>query len=365
MASIGTTFKRNSTVFLLLIALLVLCFVIYLLRVPLIPFFVGIVIAYLVVPIVDWVDNRLPLKTKGHSVQRMVIVIVVLLAILALLGLMAYLVLSSLIESFSMFLANAPTLITKGLTTFGDWLDSLVQPLAPAQQQQAYDFINRISGSVNTWLQESFLSGLKFIPSTFTYVVGFLTLPFFLIIFMADVHRMGKSVYRLFSAEVARHIHNFFHILNRVVGRYIRAQLLMAVAMGIMAYIALLIIGINMAPALAMIAALLALIPIIGGVLAGIIGAIVTLAIAPAKVLLVIIAYVAINLLGGNVLLAKFQGDAVNIDASIVMVLIIVGGYVGGILGMVVITPLAAVVFALYNYVLDEMRSSAVKEEAC
>jgi len=48
-----------------------------------------------------------------------------------------------------------------------------------------------------------------------------------------------------------------------------------------------------------------------------------------------------------------------------VMILIIVGGYVGGILGMVVITPFAALAFALYQYVRKEMQKSALPEEAC
>lgn len=365
MASIETTWKRNSTLFLLLIVLVVLCVIIYLLRTPLLPFFIGIVLAYLVVPLVDWIDRKTPLKTRGQSIKRMAIVIIVFLIILALLCLIGYLVLASLINSFSMFMTNAPTLITQGLQTAGQWLESILEPLAPEHQQQAYDIINKIGLAIGNWLQGAFVSGLKFIPSTYTFVVGFLTLPFFLIVFMANVHSMGKGVYRLFTKEEARHIHNFLHILNRIFGRYIRSQLLLAVSMGILVYIALLILKINMALALGVIASLLALIPVIGGVLAGIVGVIVTLALAPAKVLLVIIAYVVINLIGGSILLAKFQGDAVNIDPSIVMILIIVGGYVGGILGMVVITPFAALAFALYQYIRKEIQKSAAPEEAC
>ena len=363
MTEAAEVFKRNKTLFLFLIGLIILCALIYVLREALIPFFIGFIIAYLLLPVVDRIDRRLPLhKKRGREIQRIIIILVVFLVILIIICAIIFLVASSFIASFSTLIANAPTIISKGLDTLGGWFDSLLRNLTPAQQEQAQSVLNNIGTAIGDWLQSSFMSGLRFLPSTFTFVVGFMTLPFFLILFMANIHNLGKGFYSLFSSGIAYHVRNFARILDSVAGRYIRATFLLALVMGFLVYIALLVIGVRLAPALALVAAAFQLIPAIGGALAAIVGVIVALAVAPAKIIWVIIAYLVINLVGGSVLIAKFQGDALNIDSSIVMVLIVVGGFLGGILGMILITPTVAVLFALYKYVRQEIQRSQIEE---
>ena len=362
VAAIGNVFKKNKVLFFFLIGLVIVCALIYALREPLLPFLIGIVIAYLLLPVVNWIDRKLPFKEKGHDAQRVAIILVTFLVLLALLGLIAFLMLSSLSGSFAKFLANAPTLITNGLQTVGSWFKSLLRNLTPEQQKQASDIINNIGTAIGSWLQNAFPMGLSHISSTFTFVLGFMTLPFFLIFFMANIHTLSKSFYSLLSTKIAYHTRNFFKILDNVFGRYMRAQLLLGLVMGVIVSIVLLALGIDLAPALGFIAAAFQLIPTIGGALAAIIGVIVTLVVAPAKIVWVIIAYVIINFVGGTVLIAKLQGSAMNIDPSIVMVLIVIGGYLGGILGMILITPLAAILFALYKYVREEMHRSQIEE---
>lgn len=362
MATTANLFKRNRVLFLFLIGLIIFGALIYALREPLLPFFIGFVIAYLLLPVVDWIDKRLPFQKRGHEIQRIIIILVTFLIILALIGLIIFLIASSFIGSFSTLINNAPTIINKGLDTLGKWFDSLIRDLTPEQQKQTQDIVNNIGSAIGNWLQSAFMGGVKFIPATFTFVVGFMTLPFFLILFMANVHNLGKGFYSLFSSEIAYHIRNFIKILDNIFGRYIRAQILLALVMGFLVYIALFFIGIDMAPALALIAGAFQLVPAIGGALAGIVGVIITLAIAPAKVIWAVVAYLVINLVGGSVLTAKFHSSALNIDPSIVMILIILGGYLGGILGMILITPTVAIIYVLYKYVRQEMQRSQLEE---
>ena len=315
----------------------------------------------MLLPVVDWIDKRLPFKRKGNEVQRIVIIILLFLIILALLAAVVYLVFSSILHSFSALLTNAPALISNGLKTVGDWIESVIQPLAPDQQKQAHVIVDNIGAAMGNWLKATFMSGLSFLPSTITFVVGFLTLPFFLILFMANINVIKKGFYSLFSEEVAYHMRNFINILDGIFGRYIRAQILLGIIMGVLVYAALFFIGIDLAPSLALIAGSFQLIPAIGGALAAIVGIIITLAVAPAQVLWVSIAYIVINLGIGSVLIARISGKAVNIDASIVMILVVVGGYMDGIVGMILITPAVAIIFALYKYVLREIKHPRIE----
>jgi predicted PurR-regulated permease PerM len=115
------------------------------------------------------------------------------------------------------------------------------------------------------------------------------------------------------------------------------------------------IIGVPLAPALGFIAAIFELIPNIGGAIASVIGILVTLAISPDKILWVIIMYAVVNLVIGSVLIAKLSSSAVRMNTSVVMILIVVGGYLGGLMGMFLIVPIVAVVYAIYKYTREEM----------
>jgi predicted PurR-regulated permease PerM len=356
-----TVFKRNRVLFSFLIGLVIVCALLYLLREPLLPFFIGVVIAYLLMPVVDWIDKYLPFKGKGNEIQRIIIIIIVFLIVLVLIAAIVYLVLSSILHSFSALLTNAPALISNGLKTLGDWIERVIQPLSPDQQKQAHDIVNNIGGAMGNWLQATFMSGLGFIPSTITFVVGFLTLPFFLILFMANIRVIKKGFYSLFPVEVAYHLRNFISILDSIFGRFIRAQILLGIIMGFLVYVALFFTGIELAPSLALIAGAFQLVPAIGGALAAIVGILITIAVAPDQVLWVSIAYIIINLGIGSILIARIQGKAVNMDGSIVMILIVVGGYLGGIIGMILITPAVAIIFALYKYVLREIKLSRIE----
>ncbi len=78
MSAVADTFKRNKALFLFLIGLVIVCAVIYVIREPLMPFALGFVFAYLTLPIVDWVDRKLPFNHSGHATQRIIIILVLL-----------------------------------------------------------------------------------------------------------------------------------------------------------------------------------------------------------------------------------------------------------------------------------------------
>ncbi len=361
--STRTTFQKNKSLFLLLISALIVCVIVYLLREPLLPFAFGLVIAYLLLPMVDWLDRRMPFfEKKGHEIQRIVIIILTFVVILALIVLTGIFLTVSVAGSFSNLFTNAPSLITDGLYAISQWLESVIRILSVDQQKQIHDAINNVGGSIGQWLQGAFVSGMSFVGATVTFVIGFLTLPFFLIFFMANVHSLGKGFYSLFSEETGRHIRNIAAITDRIVGRYIGSQLLLALIVAVIAYIGFKILGLDLAAALAIIAGVFQLIPTIGGAMAAIVGLIVTLAIVPDKLIWVVIIYVLINFIGNTILAPKLQSNAVNIDPAIVMVLIIVGGYLGGILGMILITPIVAFLYDLYKYVRAEIQRSNPEE---
>jgi predicted PurR-regulated permease PerM len=360
----GNTFARNKSLFFFLIGLVVLFAVVYFLWEPLLPFFIGFLIAYMLHPIVGWIQKKLPaVKGKrGEAIERIAIIIVAFLIILALIAGIIYLMIVSISGPFAQMIANAPTLITDGLEKVGDWFQSVIKDLTASQQAQINQAVNNIGESLGTWLQNAFASIVPRIFSTVTFIFGFFILPFFLILFMSNIPTLGRQFYSMFSPGIGYHVRNFFRILDTVFGRYIRASILAGIIMGIIVVILFLILDIPLAIPQGVIFGAFQLIPTIGGAIASVIGVILVLATDPSQLLAAIIVFIVMNLVVSTVLIAKLHGSAVRMDPSIIMILIVVGGFLGGVLGMILIVPIIAVVYALYKYVRDEIKRNQIED---
>jgi len=357
-----STIYRNRALFGLLLGILIVGILVYLLREPLMPFAVGLVVAYLLLPVIDWLEKRLPFYgKKGQYAQRIVIIILLFIVLLAVLVFGAIFLTTSVAGSFSSLFATLPNVITNGVTAIGGWIDSLIAPLSPDIQKQVNDAISTVGRSIGQTLRGAFMTGVSIVSASISFVIGFLILPFFLIFFLSNSHSLGKGFYSLFSRETNRHIHNIAHITNVIVGKYITCQLLLAAVVGVSAYIGFTIIGLDLAVTLAVIAGIFQLIPTLGGAMAAIIGIIVTLAVAPDKLFWVIIIFVIINFVVNTILAPKLQGEAVDLDPAIIIVLIVIGGYLGGIIGMILITPAVALAYDLYQYVRAEIGSPPIE----
>ncbi len=356
-------FNRNRSLFIFLIGLVVAFALIFFLWKALYPFFIGFLIAYLLMPIVDWIDNHLPLKKLSPSQRRAVIVVTIIIVLVVIAIAIGYVLVSSIGQSISSLLGEIPSVINNGLKTVGGWINFFIKNLSQAQQTQIDSALLNIGSGFTSWFQGIFSTGFSVIFSTFTFVLSFLILPFFVIFFMNDVHSLHEKAGTFFPEAILNHVRNFFGIMDNVFGRYFRAQIVVGIIIGILVTVALMIIGVKLAPALGFIAALFQLIPTVGGAIAAAIGIIVTLAVSPDKLLWVIIAYAVINLVIGTILMAKFASKSVNMHTSIVMILIIVGGYLGGILGMIVIVPIVAIIYGLYKYSMEEIRKTQPAKE--
>jgi predicted PurR-regulated permease PerM len=358
----GKTFARNKPLFFFLIGLLVVCIVLYLLWEPMLPFLVGFLIAYLLLPLVEWIHKRLPFaKKRGQTAQRLSIIIIAFLVMVALVCGLVYLMILSVSGPFAHLIANAPTLITQGLEQAGDWFQSVIKDLTAQQQAQINESISHIGDSLGTWLQDAFTGLLPAIFSTFTSILGFFILPFFVILFMSNIPALGRHFYGMFSPAIGYHIKNFLHILDTVFGRYIRASIIAGLIMGAMVVILFLIFDVPMAVPQGFIFGIFQLIPNIGGAVASVIGIILVLATAPSKLLVAIIIYLVMNFVVSTILIAKLHGSAVKMDASIIMILIVVGGFLGGVIGMILIVPVVAVVYALYKYTREEIKRTRIE----
>jgi predicted PurR-regulated permease PerM len=147
-------------------------------------------------------------------------------------------------------------------------------------------------------------------------------------------------------------IWRIFRIINGILSSYIRGQLLLGLVVGVAVTIGMFVIGAPFPLILGAISGVTEIIPVIGPVLGAIPGLLLA-AFHPegwVMVLKVLAVYVIVQQLENNLLVPKIQGDSVKLHPSIIMVALVVGSQVGGLFGLIVAVPVAAMLRDLYLY---------------
>ena len=147
-------------------------------------------------------------------------------------------------------------------------------------------------------------------------------------------------------------------------GGYIRGQLILMTVIGVVSYIGLLLLGIEHALALAVLAGLTEAIPVVGPLLGAIPAVIVGLTISPLRALFVILLYVVIQQLEAHVLVPKIMENNVGLNPLIVIVVLAAGGALGGILGAILAIPIAGAVQVFLQRLLIQPAIEETRAEA-
>jgi predicted PurR-regulated permease PerM len=182
-------------------------------------------------------------------------------------------------------------------------------------------------------LNDFLTRGVKIVQTSAGMILGFIIMPIFIFFILKDWDRLRDKFYEALPLWTRTHTKSIFSILQNVVVRYIRGQLLLGLVVGLCAYALLMILRIDFALPLAVFAGLTEMVPMIGPWLGGGLGVLVTLATAPEKVIWVALGYLLIQLLENNLLVPRIQGSQMEIHPAFIIMLAILGAYFAAYFG--------------------------------
>jgi predicted PurR-regulated permease PerM len=345
------TLRKYWRLIVLLSGIAIFFAILYLLRTAVLPFFLGWVFAYLLLPVVTWLENRLPGSEKWLGVKRVSAIVVIFLILLALIAAFSYFIATAVIDASVTLAESAPYFFGKSLQQIQGWLDIIRQQFPPEIRQEVDKALVEAGIAAGDAIRNAFVRGITNIPDTMSFFLGMGALPLFLFYLLKDSEKLKRNLYSAFSPKIAEHIRNIIFIIERVIGRYIRSQVTLGLIVAYFTFIGLLILKIPFAPVLALLAGVGELIPTLGPWLSGAVAAIVTLAVAPDKVIWVIIIFLAIQLLENTLLVPRIQGGYLRIHPALLIFLLVVGAYIAGVWGLLLAGPLTATVIEIYKYV--------------
>ncbi len=301
--------------------------------------FVAVVMGTVIRPIVTWLHRR--------GLPKMAGVILVYLLLLALLISFVLLLFPLLVEQGRVIAATVPDYYQSLrewtvshpnplILRLSEFLPATLPTLAPIQQtgQQMLASAGQALGFVGSAAKVIFTATAILLLALHWTLDGPRTIQSLMLLVPKD-HR--ESIGELISA------------METKVGFYIAGQAVLCLLIGIMALIAYLLIGLPNAPVLALVAGVLEAVPMIGPLLGAIPAAVVALAIAPSKLIWVIVATLIIQQVENTVLVPRVMRKAVGVNPFVSLLAIFALSSFFGLAGALMAIPIAAIIQLLLN----------------
>ena len=274
------------------------------------------------------------------------IVFTLIIAILIVAGLITFL--SKQITSFVRDIPAIKHNLNDLWNQFQNWLSTTFH-LSRAQQAKIID-----KATSNTMENIAPVSTLGVVTAS---VATIILIPVYVFLFLYYRMLLLRFVVELFEEAQQEKVYNVIHEIRYVVQHYITGLLLETTIVAVLNISGLLLIGAPFAILLGLIAAILNLIPYIGGLVAVFLTAIVTFTNTGSieAALWTIIVFMVVQLVDNNFLVPRIIASRVQLNALISIVGVLIGGALCGVSGMFLSIPLIAICKVIFDKV-DELK---------
>jgi predicted PurR-regulated permease PerM len=353
-----TTWTTNQVVFatIFVVCVFLIFWLLYRLQTVLLLFFVAIVLGTAIRPAVEWLYRRGVSRTNG------VILIYVLIA-----GL------------FTAFLALILPLLAEQTTQLSQNLPEFYRTVRNWLLDSDNRLLRNIGARISPQLGLLFSTNpttenvLDQVTITILYVnlltKGLLsTLAIFLLAYYWNQEGQSviRTILRLIPSYRKKEFLEFVDHVETKLGAYIRGQAILCSIIGVLSFLAYILIGLPFALALGIFAGVMEMIPVFGPAIGAIPALLISLSIAPEKALWVVIATILIQSAENVYLLPRVMNKSMGVNPIIILLSMVAFGSVFGLAGVLLALPLAAILQFVINRIVtspDNLNDNAELQE--
>ena len=320
----------------------------------LLPFFIAWFFAYLLYPVVKFIENKLHVKMRALSI------ILAMGAAIAVIGGVLWLIIPPMIDQFD----KLGDVLTRWLhqTTHTNNFTALIKHWLQDNQEQVEHFLKSkdFSDALKTTMPKLFSVVGQTANILISIVASMITLLYMFFILL-DYETLTANWVRIFPKKNRPFWHALMQDVERELNNYIRGQGMVALCMGIMFCIGFTIIGFPMAIGLGILIGIMDLVPYLH-----------TFALIPTAFLamlkaadtgqnfwlvfgLAFLVFCVVQIITDMVVTPKIMGKAMGLNPAILLLSLSVWGALLGFIGLIVALPLTTLLIAYWQrYVTRE-----------
>ena len=343
---VASAFRRQ--VIFWLVAAAVLIGFLYLFSAILLPFFAGMILAYFLDPVADWLERR------GLSRMAATVLILVMFLIALVIGLM--LIIPVLASQLADFVGRLPDYLSR-LQALVSGIDAewLSQRLGvdPASLRDGLNSLLTQAGGFLSGVFSSILSSGK----TLIDIAGlFVITPVVAFYMLLDWDKMVARVDSWIPRDHLGTVRQIALDIDRAVAGFVRGQGTVCIILGVFYAIGLTVVGLNFGLLIGLFAGLVSFIPYVGSLL----GLVLSIGVALVQfwpewhwVVAVAVIFFAGQFVEGNILQPNLVGKSVGLHPVWLMFALFAFGALFGFVGLLIAVPAAAAVGVLVRFALS------------
>ena len=348
MAMLWPQRKKNNVrpIFLMSILLLLLSLLFSYFTI-LIPFIIGMGLAYILAPIVDLLEKK--------RIPRILAILACLIPVIAVLPLVIFFIISGLVHEMQGLIKIIPTVIEQGQQYFRTAIENLTELGMDVDPGILTNTITTqlngiLSGIFNTMSQIG-----RGIGSIVLVIYNLIIIPLSAYLLLSDRKEIMHWFLNLFPLAERKKINAFIQTLNFSLARFFRGQLILMAVVGFIVGFALWLLGIRYYLLLGLVAGICNLIPNIGYILSFIPALVIGITSTNPLVstIKIVAVYIGEQLLENFYLGPVIIGRASRLHPLIVMMALIIGGSAFGIWGVLLAIPVTIFVREFMNHFLS------------
>lgn len=199
--------------------------------------------------------------------------------------------------------------------------------------------------------------GIRNIATTVTNViVAIITFPIILFFLLKDGTTFKKYSIKLLPPRYRSDVNLILRNMDEQVGSYIQGQIIVATCIGVLLYIGYLIIGLDYAIILALIAAVTSVVPYLGPIIAISPAIIIAIVHSPFMLLKLAIVWAAVQFLEGNFISPNVMGKTMKVHPLTIIFVLLVAGNLFGLVGVILGIPGYALIKVVVQYIYEKFK---------
>ena len=339
------------------------------------PFLLGIILAFVLNVLNNFIEKKIFGKIKPSKIWNKIKRPLCITLSLILVFLTIFFVMNLLIPQ----LKNSASLFTDTLPAYKEDIIGILNKFDVDEStvNKVGEYLDNFGKVITDYIKGNSKDVITVTTEVATSVVniiskGIITLVF-AIYMIAQKETLSRQINKVMKAylkpKTINKINTVGTLANKTFYNFVTGQCLEALIFGSLVFVGMLIFRFPYASTIGVLLGFTALIPIFGAFIGTAVGFILIMMVSPVKAILFVVFIIVLQQIEGNLIYPRVVGKSIGLPGMWVLLSVTVGGSIGGILGMLIATPLCSLLYALFTRMInDRLKSNKivtkVKEKA-
>lgn len=319
------------------------------------------VLAYILNPLVNKLEENKIKRTYGVGIVYIVIFLVIVILGIAVLP-KTIAETRNLMETLPQYADNSARMLNNFLQNIGSQNpNSEVDDTINAMTKYVTRIYSTLSNSLAKGAEAGAQQFTRFVTQAISNTINaFLSLALVLIMtfyFLVDKSTYQNKLEKFIPNKLRDDLDYVGTEINTVLSEFIRGRVILALFVGVLTAILLLVMRVDFAIIIGIVTCVADIVPYIGPLMGFVPAFLFALVDSPIKAVIVAVFYVFIQWMENNLLAPKIIGDSMGLNPLFIFLSIVIGGGIFGVWGMVFSVPFAAVGMVLIKFLIKKYKN--------